>query len=789
MKSSGANVEACMISKSCFGLGRAKFVIRVFFIAAAILCYTSVVFAYSDDFQLSDEQKSQMCQDLDKQWHNLFEPELKKGASLVDVAQFALDAASVGYEMGRIETALSYLDRNINRSLDNPATYGNIFWYNGNTVINDANGVEFCMQRAVVLWILYQDQLSPQAKTTLQEILTLGSEGIKRHNVKLSYTNIILMKISNLLMLGEYFDKPELAETAYRLFKGWIVYSYQNGICEYLSPTYYTVDIENLSLIYHFTKNPEIKQVAETAFTYLWTDIAVNWYQPALRLGGTHSRDYDRLYGHGAIDAFVKHACWNGDAAAQKAFNSVFYNYAYVPPDADLRAYIGHDVPRFIYQRWGEKAYQRATNYIGHNFSVGSAEANYYNMDKTPFVVNLGSGTQVPVINFFMDGRSDYYGFKKIRETSGHIKSLHLNPFVSSVQNDGEVLFLAASKDNTDSTAAKLESVITLPADAEIWCNNRKLSLNARSSWQINPDANNDTTFLKTMAIGPKTVVQLVTGIGIQQKFAVSPYKRYSLKARLKGGAISLYINFYDKNNNLIEREYIKNIALNAQNFSWQEITETAPGDAVYCIAWVYSSSKNITETFMDNLVFAECDPGEQAKVLATFDFVPDIPQKIDILEDGVVFIKRQDAVTAIRPLKVLDINGRPIHFALYNDGLQYGALRLTATHSTVPTGKQGMAAIWSYSAEGIDDPQKFREFRQKVLAVKADSQIEQGLVSLKVNGITGPMELTCDINSKQVLQRRGMKPLTESSLLWVNGTDVGKRIFKGVVTSFGVSR
>lgn len=735
------------------------------------------------EFRLTAEQKALLTQRLDGQWSKMFEPELKKGSSVRDVVAFALNAVSVDYRPDRIETALNYLNKNINRSVKNAATYGNIFWYHGDTVINDRNGVEFCMRHAALIWILYQDKLSPKAKETLKEIFNLSIEGIKRHKVALSYTNIMLMKAANMIMLGEYFNQPILAQEGHKILRDWIVYTYQNGLCEFLSPTYYAVDIENLSLIYHLTKNAESREIAAKALDYIWTDIAVNWYEPSQRLGGTHSRDYDRLYGHNAIDQLVERAGWSDIEAVGEPASSVISYYSFVPPPATIRKYLTAPLPRFVYERWGEQEYQRASNYYHGNFSVASAESNYYNMDKTPLVINLGGGYETPVINYFMDGREDYYGFKKILEKSGHQKSLHLKPFITSVQNDGEVLFLASCKDDTEVSADKLESIITLPSDSEIWLDNEKLDIfNSRSAWQTVPAANSTTTWLNIITINGKPVVQILdrdqnAGIGIQQTFHVSPQKEYKLKVSIKGQNISLYLNFYDRNNQLIQGEHQKGFQLKKDEYTWNEIVETAPKEAMYCKAWIYSAIKATSEVFINNLTFEEVQNGRSMKLVGWFDFKENIRHQFKIDENANLFIRRDNVVAAIRLVKALDVSGRPIPFTLSNDGLHYGALRLTATHSAAKTGKHGTIVIWSYTAGGINDEQKFFDFRRKVMAVTHGVKINQSLFNVKVAGITGHLELTADIPNELRILRKGMKPGLEKRLLSVNGHDVGRDI------------
>jgi hypothetical protein len=751
----------------------------------AVFLFVSMLSFSQNKFTFSEEDKTILIKRLDFQWDKNFNPELTPGSSIVDLSGFILDAVSVGYNHEKIQTALKYLKNSINLSDKNPKTYGNIFWYHGDTVINDSNGVEFCMRKITLIWILYKDKLSKIEKQTIMDIFKYSIEGIKRHNVKLSYTNIILMKIWNLIALGEYYNKPELAEEGYKFLKEWILYTYKNGFCEYLSPTYYAVDIENLSLIYNFTKNSEAKKIAGAALEYIWSDVASNWYEPSKRLGGTHSRDYDRLYGHNAIDELIEKAGWSSIEERKISANSAYTFYSFVSPKDEIKKYITNPIPRFVYEKWGEDSSQRASNYIGKNFSVGSAEANYYNMDKTPLVINIGSGYDTPVINFFMDGRQDYYGFKKILERSGHEKSLHLKPFITSVQNDGEVLFLASIKDGTDNTE-RLDSNITIPSDSEIWLNNKKLDIfNAKSLWYLYPSANDETTFFEIKTNDKNSIIKLSdndkgAGLGIQRQFKITPKNTYKLSACLKGQNINLYINFYDKNNSLIEKEHIKSVQLKKDEFEWEDITEKAPENAVYCKAWVYSSIGGKTEVYINDLKFEDLS-GNTPKLLGSFDFKEEIRQGFVVNENDNLFIKREDVVSVIRPVKALDVQGNPVNFELNNDGLQYGAFRLTANHSSLKTGKTGIVSIWSYTEEGITDEKKFENFRKKISAVKSVFSSENNISHVKVSGITGDLQIAFDTRNEKRILRKGMKQGTENSLLSVNGIDIGKKILENL--------
>ena len=62
-------------------------------------------------------------------------------------------------------------------------------------------------------------------------------------------------------------------------------------------------------MIEAFAKRPRGVEQSRALLNYFWTDIALNWFAPAQRLSGTHSRSYDYLSGLGEFD---KHAQLNG---------------------------------------------------------------------------------------------------------------------------------------------------------------------------------------------------------------------------------------------------------------------------------------------------------------------------------------------------------------------------------------------------------------------------------------------------------------------------------------------
>jgi hypothetical protein len=359
-------------------------------------------------------------------------------------------------------------------------TYGNFRWYWDQQKPEDLNAVEFVTQQAVLLKLCYGDRLSslsPKASESLDRILTNAVEGIHRQKVDVAYTNIYLMKTWNLLALGQALNRPDLTNEGAAMLDNWIAFTRKNGITEYLSPTYVGIDLDSLSLMAKYLNDPAIKAKAEGALRFVWENIAANWFEPAQRLGGSHGRDYDYLTGHGELDRQLRAAGWlSQDAPRKKPNNVVFEKLSYWPPPAELHQKALSEIPRFTTQRCGTNETDWASQQIGHHVSIGVAGTGKGAEDK-PFAINLAgpAGSKTVMVNFFMDGRGDPYGTKKIPTgASGHSKAHHLPTLFRAVQSGSDVLFLASYQWNgkpakTEGPTICLYSHLDLPEEAVVW--------------------------------------------------------------------------------------------------------------------------------------------------------------------------------------------------------------------------------------------------------------------------------------------------------------------------------
>jgi hypothetical protein len=377
--------------------------------------------------------------ELEKRWRGLREPRPRFGTR--EFFEFALEATAQNWHPERVERALELAEQKQDRD-PKSKTYGNFAWYWEDPKPADLNAAEFAMQRAALLWILYRDRLSAKATETLQRLMQFSIEGLQRHKVSVDYTNIFVMKTWNCIALGEHTGRPELARAGYAMFDEWLRRVRQVGVREYLSPTYYAVDFECLGAIARHAKNPAARAKAALALDYLWTDVAANWFTPAGRLGGAHSRDYDYVTGHGNLDQWAARAGWT---TVERPAPEDNFKQVYVAPPARLKSEVLDRAPRFVRQRWGEPEGECAASWVGREVLLASSGAIYRDpMDKT-LVVLFGGGAKLPGGAYLMDARQDPYGQNKIATGGGHNKSFHVQPCTLSVQNGPEALLLTTA--------------------------------------------------------------------------------------------------------------------------------------------------------------------------------------------------------------------------------------------------------------------------------------------------------------------------------------------------------
>lgn len=406
------------------------------------------------------------------------------------VLRFALEATGNGWNPQAVEEALR-LTRSM-QDLD-PASshHGNFRWRLGDEAVTDPNAVEFAVQLTALLRLAFADTLTPAARDLLDAMHRDALVAICRHAVKPGYTNVYLMRIWNLLALGQ-LGFAEAARAGEQAWRDWLDHTARHGLTEYSSPTYYGTDLDSLGLITRHADDPRIRREADAALAFVWTGIAANWFPPAERLAGPHSRDYDYLHGRGYLDEHLHTARWlksppHKEAAgwlpgAPREHLRVFHDACRWDPPAGLRAGPLARTPRFVIQRFNEEPWARSTNYVGETLAIGVAGECRGPEDKS-LAIHLPGGPSTPNVTLVIDGRDDPYGRRK--EPVGHggqSKAHHLRTFLVSSQRGPRItaawMFdpaVPAFKADPEDLSC-LRAHLLLPADADVWTGDTPLA-------------------------------------------------------------------------------------------------------------------------------------------------------------------------------------------------------------------------------------------------------------------------------------------------------------------------
>ena len=431
---------------------------------------------------------------LKEKWDLLHQPIPKLG--LRDCFLFILDAMDTKqFNQNDIEWLLNKM---ITRVVTNPKdfNYGNIYWswVNPKNIVEDNNNVEFCVQYGILIKLLYDNQLSAGSRKALDTIFDYALSGITRANVRVSYTNIYLMRIWNLIALGQVYNKPEVLEQGRAYLNILIKHIANYGNREYDSPTYGGVDLESLLLLSQFAKDKDIQTKTADLLNLFLTDFCSHYNPLGGFLGGAHSRDYNRAFARDLLEEKY----FNPLLGKVNNNNQLFHQICFTrlkeiglsPKQKDLL----YRKNKFIIQKWDSFPNAYATEYVGKKVAIASSNQTYSPDDKA-FVIYLSSKTvpEMANITYVMEGRDDHYGQwalqgwgdkyfslqpKNYPLNGGWEKTRHLMPFMHVAQNKNEFVMLVSGQRDHNSIKEYLNSTILLPnVFNEVWIGNKKMSV------------------------------------------------------------------------------------------------------------------------------------------------------------------------------------------------------------------------------------------------------------------------------------------------------------------------
>ena len=346
-------------------------------------------------------------------------------------------------------------------------TFGNFRWSWRDGFVMDLNAVDFCMQTGSLIARDHLGKMSPAQREKFLAILERAIAGCLSHRVRDSYTNIAIMNAVNLVLLGEARSRRDVFDEGVKRLDAFTLNTALFGVCEYSSPAYTAVDILNLHRLHAYVRDAAVRDRAERLLKLFWTDVCASAFAPAGRLAGTHSRDYDYLYGMGGVAALLRAVGVAAPLPGSEERPPLELVLSEWRPPASIMS-LASLAPRTIVSFWGEDDEKYRTAWIGRNIALGVSGANYWNMD-IPLAIDFASSTRKARGYFIADARRDPYGMKKIPEGNGpHQKTLHLRPFWCGVQRGRDALGLAVYRPgDVPQDTPTLESHFVFPGDVD----------------------------------------------------------------------------------------------------------------------------------------------------------------------------------------------------------------------------------------------------------------------------------------------------------------------------------
>jgi hypothetical protein len=413
-----------------------------------------------------------------------------------DGFMFLLDALDTRFlNPQQVEWTLKLLQTRVITD-QNAKSYGNIYWGWTETGgdMGDGNNVQFCVQYGILIKILFDDRLSIEARKTLDEIFGYAHHGVHNQYVRISYTNIYLMKIWNLLALGQVYRQPSAAEEGRKMFDTWLNHVARFGNREYDSPTYCGVDLESLALIRKYSDDEDIRTKASDAMNFFLIDLCSHYNRRGGFLGGTHSRDYNRVFGRDLLEEKYMNPLLGGKNTTNHLFRQICFSILKETGLSAQQKELMNRPDRFIVQRWDSFANSYCCDYVGKKVSLASSNQSYSPDDKA-FVVYLSSDRIPQMLNiaYNMEGRNDHYSTwavdgmgEKMKHlipagypsNGGWGKARHLMYFMQAAQNKDEFVMVAAGVKDPNCIFDYLNSTIILPDTFdEIWIGNTKTAV------------------------------------------------------------------------------------------------------------------------------------------------------------------------------------------------------------------------------------------------------------------------------------------------------------------------
>lgn len=368
---------------------------------------------------------------------------------------------------------------------------GEMPWHVKKRTVHDANSIDFATECLGPLLIAYAPRFNPAFQKYMHEHAQAALVALANHKIPVTYSNIYTMNFSNQILIGEALHDEAAAQRGYKNMDNWLDYTGRAGLHEFDSPTYNSVVLSALMMVYQYSSSAHARQKAAEALKYVWTDLAANYFAASKKMAGAKSRDYNFLYGTGNIDCYYFWQGFQDDWNGGLPLERVFLLEATKPSGywSDVKPFPA-DVDRVVSQRYDEGQQKYRYTFVTPEFAMGIANGNYDAQDKM-FALDFASGKGgkgLPNVYLATTATGLPYGQDKSTDKSGHSKPHHLKNNLGAVQDKGLALMVADPNPRTGDGAEMFYVDMVFPAAGTLTMDGKSISSSSKFEKKLGPE-------------------------------------------------------------------------------------------------------------------------------------------------------------------------------------------------------------------------------------------------------------------------------------------------------------
>ena len=196
-----------------------KFILVTFFLVMQFASFSQIKKTFKIPAVPNPEIR---IENLKQQWKDLHQTPPRLGVR--DCFLFLLDALDTKFlTQEELLWTINLVKTRVITDSTKPS-FGNMYWGWNETGgdVGDGNNVEFCVQYGILIKLLFNDRLADDTRASLDELFAMTLKGVRRQPVRISYTNIYLMRCWNFIALGQAYNNASVVEEGRKAFDIWL---------------------------------------------------------------------------------------------------------------------------------------------------------------------------------------------------------------------------------------------------------------------------------------------------------------------------------------------------------------------------------------------------------------------------------------------------------------------------------------------------------------------------------------------------------------------------------------